>query len=130
MVEILSRKERKARKARRCDICNGEIAPGESYIHSVQADNGRISDWNEHIHCEALAERYCMAMGTGDCERGDVEAWASEEVCSECDTRETCRERTPLNCPRVLQGLLPPSLLTHEDVRRYLGEKEAGNEKH
>lgn len=124
------RRERKARKARSCDLCNGQIAPGERYVYGVFYDSGDAYDWNMHLHCEALAERYCMAMGTGDCERGDVEAWASEEVCSECDTRETCRERTPLNCPRVLQGLLPQSLLTHEDVRRYLGEKEAGNEKH
>ena len=125
MIDILSRKERKARKARRCDICNGEIAPGESYIHSVQADGGRISDWNEHIHCEALAERYCMAVGENEYDADDVEWWAQNEICSECDKRDDACEYTALTCPPVLEGLLPPTLLTNEDVRRHLEAKGA-----
>lgn len=120
MSQILSRKERRARKAHTCDICNAKIIQGESYIHSVWADGGRVFDGNQHIHCEAMSERYCMAMGVDEYDADDVGYWAQEEVCAECEKWADGCEYTALTCPDVLKALLPPMLLTHEDVRRHL----------
>lgn len=120
MGEILSRKERKARKAHPCEICKSEIVPGESYIHTVFTDGGRVDDMNMHIHCEAMTNRYCMAMDCDEYDPDEVRCWAQDEICSECEKRADACERTALTCPIVLEGLLPPTLLTHEDVRRHL----------
>lgn len=124
-MEILSRKERRARRVRRCDTCHDEIVPGESYVHSAFVDGGRVYDYNQHIHCEALCERYCMAMGVNEYDDDDVEWWAQDEVCTGCDKRDDACEHTALTCPLVLEGLLPPTLLTNEDVRRHLEAKGA-----
>ena len=124
MAEFLSRKEQKAKKPRRCDTCHAEIAPGERYVRTAFTDNGSVGDYSQHIHCEALAERYCMAMGTDEYDFDDVEYWAQEEVCSECDKRDDACDHTAMTCPLVLRALLPPTLLTHEDVRRHIEIKE------
>ncbi len=123
MSKILERRERRARKAHSCDICNTKITPGESYIHLVFADVGKVFDRYQHIHCDALAERYCMANGCDEYDSGEVREWAEDEICTECEGRNTpfrgCR-KNPLTCPIVLEGMLPPALLTYEDVRRHL----------
>lgn len=107
MAEVLNRKEQCARKTHHCELCNGEIYPGESYIRIAFTDGGRAYSFKQHIHCEALVERYCMAMGTDECDK-----WA-----------DAC-EHTALTCPKVLKALLPPTLLTHEDVRRHIESEE------
>lgn len=122
---MISRRERRARKARRCFLCEGLIAPGERYVYSACYGEADAYDWSMHLHCKALAERFCMAMGAYEYGRDDVEAWASDEVCSECDRLEADCEGTPLTCPRVIRSLLPPPLLTHEDIRRHLETGEA-----
>ena len=123
MSEILSRKDRRARNAHMCDICHTEIMPGESYIHMVFTDGGKVLDSNHHIHCDALTERYCMANGLDEYDSSEVREWAEDEICTECEARKTphrgCR-KNPLTCPIVLEGLLPQALLTHEDLRRHL----------
>ena len=123
MSEILSRKERRARKAHMCDICNTEIVPGESYVHLVFSDCGKVFDSNHHIHCDALTERYCRANKLDEYDEGEVREWAEDEICTECEGRNTpprgCH-KNPLICPIVLEGLLPPTLLAHKDVRRHL----------
>lgn len=127
MSMVLNRKERRARKSHRCSICNGDIVPGEHYIRYAYADGGRAYDMVQHIHCDALVERYCMAMGCDEYDPDDVEYWAQEEICSECDKWADACEHTALTCPVVLGALLPPTLLTHEDVRRHLkGESGCG----
>ncbi len=125
MTEILSRRERKARKAQRCVTCNGDIEPGESYIRVVLVNGSRVYEEKQHIHCEALAIRYCRDAGKNEYDAGEVNKWAQEEVCSECDKRDGACADAALTCPLVLEGLLPPTMLTHEDVRRHLKEKGA-----
>lgn len=120
MGEMIGRKERRARKERRCDICNSAILPGEQYIRIASVDGGRIHVWNEHVHCEALVERYCMATCEDEFNAEDIECWAQDEICSECDQRDDDCDYTALTCPKVLKGLLPPVLLSHEDVRKRL----------
>lgn len=120
MGELLSRKEQRARKTRLCDTCHEEIVPGENYIRIAFVDGGKIRNYSAHIHCEALAERYCMAMGTDEYDSDDVNWWAQEEVCADCDKWADACENTALTCPLVLTALLPPTLLTHEDVRRHI----------
>lgn len=124
MAEILNRKEQCARKTHHCELCNGEIYPGESYVRIAFTDGGRAYSSKQHIHCEALAERYCMAMGTDEYDNDDVHYWAQEEVCAECDKWADACEHTTLTCPKVLKALLPPTLLTHEDVRRHIESEE------
>lgn len=120
MGQFLSRKEQKARKTRCCDTCHSEIMPGESYVRIAFTDDGKVRDYSQHIHCDALAERYCMAMGTDEFDGDDVCWWAQEEVCAECDKWADACEHTALTCPLVLKALLPPTLLTHEDVRKHI----------
>lgn len=120
MGDLICRKERRARKARRCDICCREITPGEKYVHAVSVDGGKIGDWDMHSHCETLVERYCMAMGVNEYDAQDVEWWAQDEVCSNCDKRADACDHTALTCPAVLNRLLPPTLLADESVRRYI----------
>lgn len=120
MGETIGRKERRARKERRCDICNSAILPGEQYIRIAFVDDGRIHVWNEHIHCETLVERYCMTTHEDEFNAEDIECWAQDEICSECDQRDDNCDYMALTCPRVLKGLLPPVLLSHEDVRKRL----------
>lgn len=120
MGEMIGRKERRARKGRRCDICNSAILPGEQYIRIASVDGGRTYVWNQHIRCDALVERYCMATCEDEFNAEDIEEWVQDEICSGCDQRDDDCDYTALTCPKVLKGLLPPVLLSHEDVRKRL----------
>lgn len=120
MGSILSRIERKARKEHICDICNTRIVPGERYIHIAFECDGKAYADKRHIHCDMLAERYCMAMDADEYNYTDIEYWAQDEVCKECEKREDQCDFTAMTCPIVIEALLPPTLLTHEDVRRHI----------
>ena len=50
MVEIISRKHRKARKPHVCDFCGNEIAVGEVYDHSVLKFDD-VYTWKAHLKC-------------------------------------------------------------------------------
>lgn len=120
MSKILSRKQRRARKEHACDLCGERIVAGEGYIYFATEESGRVRSYKQHITCDALAERYCMAMDKNEYDEADVEDWVWDEVCKECGRQEECGRQTALTCPAVLRGLLPAALLTNEDVRRHL----------
>lgn len=130
MSETIIRRERRTRKARCCFLCGEDVAPGERYVHNVILGRDGAYDWDVHLHCDAIVERYLMAFGKEEYDRDNVEEWARDEICSECDELQTTCECSPLSCPRALRSLLPPSLQTHEDIRKHLEAKEAGYEKY
>ena len=120
MITILNRRERRAKKEHFCTTCHGKIAPGEGYIYTVFSDGGHVYDSRQHIHCEVLCERYCTAVGCDEYDDLDVEWWAQDEVCAQCNQKDDGCEHTALTCPVVLEALLPPYLTSNEDVRRHL----------
>lgn len=118
MAELLSRKEVRARKGHICDLCKAKIETGAMYVRSAYEDGGKVYDFKQHIHCDYLADSYCASMGCDEYDNGDVEDWVFDEVCRDCADREDCITPTLL-CPVVIKALLPPTLQTHEEVKRY-----------
>lgn len=120
-MEILSMKELTAKKTHTCDLCKAEIRAGESYIRTAIVDAGKLISFKEHIHCNALAERYCMATCREEYDGEDVCCWAEDEVCTECENRDSCEQPT-LECPKLIRALLPATIITNESVRAHVEE--------
>ena len=123
MNQLLSRKEQKARKPHVCDFCHEEISKGESYVHTVSLDGSRVVDSKIHIFCEALAVQYTKSTGQRLFKERRVLAWIQREVCAKCDASAECSRSEPIVCPLVLESLLPPALLSHEDIQRRIAKK-------
>ena len=74
----------KARKAHICQMCNGPIAPGDTYSRATMIYDGRIYDWVECSACQADSVCHEVHASWGFCEEGvgfaQAEEWAHETV--------------------------------------------------
>lgn len=107
--------QRKAKKIHYCADCGKPILPGSEYICVHGRQNGGHFYRKEHIHCDAVINAYCGAMG---CEvyyeRLDgVVAWIRDEVCAKCADRESCGAggQDTFSCSVVLRRVLAPTVL-------------------
>lgn len=88
-----------ARKDHTCDLCNGKIAKGNEYIHSVCFEDGYCFNNHYHRYCYDLIERYCRSLDEGDCyDEWNVLCDIRERVCESCCYKDNCEfgfEKSP-----------------------------------
>lgn len=52
MSELLRETRPTARKPHRCEMCQGDISPGDIYRRDTLVGDGRVYDWVQCHHCD------------------------------------------------------------------------------
>lgn len=83
MMEFYTSNKVKARKVHVCEMCGGQINPGEEYQRESGKYDGEFFDRKLHLDCLSVLEEYCSNVDTEFTYEDVYEYWV-ETYCHSC----------------------------------------------
>ena len=77
-MEVVGYETRTARKKHRCDLCGGDILPGEQYERWCSVNMGSVLESKVHKDCRHVINSYCLDVQEHEWQDDWIMEWVTD----------------------------------------------------